>query len=261
MVLKIVALVKFTPELVGGRRFAADNTVDRAAVDGRLSELDEYTAEQALQLSAAAGEAEITYVTMGPAKAEDALRKALAMGGDKAIHILDDGLHGSDAFATSKVIAAAAEKLGFDLLLFGMASTDAGMGVIPAMVAERLQLPQLSYASNVKIDGTTVTIERETDAATETVVGSLPAVVSVTDRTGEARYASFKGIMAARKKPLETWSLADLGIEPATVGAGAAYTAVSTIEARPPRQAGEQVKDDGTGATLLADYLVTQKFI
>jgi electron transfer flavoprotein beta subunit len=265
-VLRIVALVKFTPELVGDRKFAGDDTVDRAAVDGRLSELDEYCAEQALQLAEAAGAAgsdgaEITYVSMGPAGAADALRKALSMGGDKAVHILDDALHGSDAIATSKVLAAAVQKLGFDLLLTGMASTDAGMGVVPSMLAERLGVAQISYASKLSVTGGHVNIERETDNGTESVEGSLPAVVSVTDRTGEARYPSFKGIMAARKKPLETWSLADLGVDPATVGLGASWTSVLSIVPRPPRQAGEAVKDDGAGGVALAEFLVAQKVI
>jgi electron transfer flavoprotein beta subunit len=260
-VLRIVALIKYAPELDGGRRFAADNTVDRAAVAGRLSELDEYTAEQALQVAAGEADAEVTYLTMGPAGAEDALRKALSMGGDKAVHIQDDSLHGSDAVATSRVLAAAVQKLGFDLLLCGMASTDAGMGVIPAMLAERLRVPQISYASALSVKAGAVTIKRETDAATETVEGSLPALVSVTDRTGEPRYPSFKGIMAARKKSIEVWSLADLDIEPAAVGLSAAYTAMASVSPRPPRQAGEIAKDDGEGGVRLAEFLVAGKFI
>jgi electron transfer flavoprotein beta subunit len=259
-VLRIVALVKYTPELTGDRRFAADLTVDRAAAPGRLSELDEYTAEQAIRLQEA-GEAEITYLTMGPESAAEALRKALSMGGDKAVHVSDPALHGADSLATSLVLAKAIEKLGFDLVLTGMASTDAGMGVVASMLAERLGVAQVSFASTLTLDGTTAKITRDTDSASEVVEGSLPAVVSITDRIGEARYPSFKGIMAAKKKPVETWSLADLGVDAGQVGLDQAYTKVLAATARPPRQAGEAVKDDGDGGTKLADFLSAQKFI
>src|ERR1700678_2530586 len=211
--LRITALVKHTPELTGDRRFAADFTLDREAVDGRLSELDEHTAEQAIKLAEGAGEAELTYVTMGPPAAAEALRKALSMGGDRAVHVSDPALHGADAHATSLVLAKALERIGYDIVVCGMASTDAGMGAVPAMLAERLGVPQLSLASRLSLDGDHVTIERETQVATETVEGTLPALVSVTDRTGEARYPTFKGIMSAKNKKVETWSLADLGID------------------------------------------------
>ena len=258
---RIVALIKYTPELESNRRFAADNTVDRAAVPGRISELDEYTAEQAIQVAEKTGDAEITYLTMGPASAADALRKALSMGGDKAVHINDEALHGSCALSTSLVLAKAIEKLGYDMVLTGMASTDGNMGVLPAMLAERLGVPQVTYAASMSVSGNTVTIERETDAATETIEGSFPAVVSVTDRTGEARYPSFKGIMAAKKKPMETWSLADLGIDASEVGLGAASSTVLSVTARPARQGGTVVKDEGEGGVKLAEFLTAQRFI
>jgi electron transfer flavoprotein beta subunit len=259
-VLRIVALVKYTPELTGDRHFAADFTIDRPAAGSRLSELDEHAAEQAIRL-AEAGQAAITYLTMGPPGAADALRKALSMGGDKAVHITDDGLHGADALATSLVLARAVERIGFDLVLCGMASTDAGMGIVPAMLAERLGIPQISLAASLSLDGDRVSIEREGQAAIETVEGTLPALVSVTDRTGEARYPSFKGIMAAKRKVIETWSLADLGVDASSVGLGSAYTKVLSATPRPPRQSGEIVKDEGDGGVRLADFLSTQKFI
>ncbi len=244
---KIVVLVKFTPDLTGDRSFQADGTVDRVSVPGRLSELDEHAAEQALQVKEA-GDWELTYLTMGPDGAQDALRKALSMGGDAAVHVRDDALHGSDAFATSLVLAAAIQRIGFDLVLTGMASTDAGMGVVPALLAERLAVPQLTFV-------------RDSDASAETVTARLPAIVSVTDRTGEARYPSFKGIMAAKKKPVEVLSLADLGIDPGQVGLAAARSTVLSASRRPARSAGEQVKDDGDGGTLLADFLAANRFI
>ncbi len=255
--LRITALVKHTPELTGDRKFAADFTLDRDAAGGRLSELDEHTAEQAIRLKEAAADAELTYVTMGPAAAAEALRRALSMGGDRAVHISDEALHGADVHTTAIVLARAIERIGFDILLCGMASTDAGMGAVPAMLAERLGVPQLSLAAKLTLDGDAVTIERDTQAATETVRGTLPALVSVTDRTGEARYPTFKGIMAAKKKQVETWTLADLGI--GAVGDG--YTKVLSATPRPPRAGGEIITDDGSGASQLTAFLSAQKFI
>ena len=257
---KIVVLVKFTPDLTGDRSFQADGTVDRVSVPGRLSELDEHAAEQALQVKES-GDWELTYVTMGPDGAQDALRKALSMGSDAAVHVRDDALHGSDAFATSLVLAAAIQRIGFDLVLTGMASTDAGMGVVPALLAERLAVPQLTFAGQLTVTGDTAQIVRDSDTSAETVTARLPAVVSVTDRTGEARYPSFKGIMAAKKKPVEVLSLADLGIDPGQVGLAAARSTVLSASRRPARTAGEQVKDDGDGGKLLADFLVAHRFI
>ncbi len=259
--MKIVVLVKHVPDAAGDRSFAADLTRDRAAVDGRLSELDEYAVEQALQVVEKAGEGEITFLTMGPASAGEALRKALSMGGDAAVHVVDDALHGSDALATSLVLAAALGKLEWDLVICGMASTDGTMSVVPAMLSERLGVPGLTLASSLTIDGTAVTIRRDGDDASTTVTASLPLLVSVTDQTGEARYPSFKGIMAAKKKPVTTYTLADLGIEPAQVGLSAAWSAVESATKRPPRQAGVIVTDEGDGGVKLADFLSAGKFI
>ena len=259
--MKIVVLVKHVPDAAGDRSFAADLTSDRAAVDGRLSELDEYAVEQALQVVEKAGEGEITFLTVGPAEAGDALRKALSMGGDAGVHVVDDGLHGSDALATSLVLAEALKKLEWDLVVCGMSSTDAWMSVVPAMLAERLGVPGLTLASELTVEGTTVTIRRDNDDASTTVVGSLPALVSVTDQTGEARYPSFKGIMAAKKKPVTTYTLADLGIDAGQVGLGGAWSAVESATKRPPRAAGVVVTDEGDGGVKLAEFLATGKFI
>jgi electron transfer flavoprotein beta subunit len=259
--MKIVVLVKHVPDAAGDRGFAADRTTDRAAVDGRLSELDEYAVEQALQVVEKAGEGEITFLTMGPEAAGEALRKALSMGGDAAYHVVDDALHGSDALATSLVLAKAIERLSPDLVVCGMASTDGTMSVVPAMLSERLGLPGLTLASSLSVEGGAVTIRRDGDDASTTITAPLPALVSVTDQTGEARYPSFKGIMAAKKKPVETLSLSDLGIEPAQVGLGAAWTAVESVTKRPARQAGTIVTDEGDGGVKLAEFLATNKFI
>lgn len=260
--MRIVVLVKYVPEPTAVWRFAADLTVDRAGTEGRLSQLDEHAVEQAVRLAeSAAPDSTVVCLTMGPAPAADALRKALAMGGQEAVHVLDDALRGSDALATSLVLASAVRRLGFDLVICGMASTDAEMSVIPSMVADRLGVPQATHASAVSIDGTSVTVRRETDSATEEVVVPLPAVVSVTDQSGEPRYPAFKAIMAARRKPLQTWTLADLGIGSTEVGTAAAGTVVLAAEPRPPRAAGTVVVDEGDAAARLADYLVEAKLL
>jgi electron transfer flavoprotein beta subunit len=198
---------------------------------------------------------------MGPADAGDALRKALSMGGDAGVHVVDDGLHGSDAVATSLVLAEVLKKLEWDLVIAGMSSTDAWMSVVPAMLAERLGVPGLTLAGELTVEGTTVTIRRDDDDASTTVVGSMPALVSVTDQTGEARYPSFKGIMAAKKKPVTTYTLADLGIDAAAVGLGGSWSAVESATKRPPRAAGVVVTDEGDGGVKLAEFLATGKFI
>jgi electron transfer flavoprotein beta subunit len=261
--MNIVVCVKYVPDATGDRRFEEDNTVDRVGVDGLLSELDEYAVEQALQLKEKlADDSEVTVLTVGPEGAVDAVRKALQMGADKGVHVSDEAIAGSDALATSLVLAEAIKKIDHDIVLCGMASTDGVMGVVPAMVSERLGVPGATFASELEVDGDTVRIRRDGDAATVMVEASLPAVLSVTDQTGEARYPSFKGIMAAKKKPVETWSLADLGVDAEMVGLSAAWTTVENTEERPPRTAGEIVTDeDGSGAEALVGFLASKKFI
>ncbi|WP_432009730.1 electron transfer flavoprotein subunit beta/FixA family protein, partial [Streptomyces bacillaris] len=255
MSLRIVVCVKYVPDATGDRRFADDLTVDREDVDGLLSELDEYAVEQALQIADGADDAEITVVTVGPEDAKDALRKALSMGADKAVHVEDDDLHGTDVIGTSLVLAKAVEKTGYDLVICGMASTDGVMGVLPALLAERLGVPQVTLLSEVAVDGGVVSGRRDGDTASEQLEASLPAVVSVTDQSGEARYPSFKGIMAAKKKPVQSLDLDDLGIEADEVGLEGAWTAVDEAAERPARTAGTIVKDEGEGGRQLAEFL------
>lgn len=261
--MNIVVCVKHVPDAQGDRAFeSSDHTTDRDSVDGLLSELDEYAVEEALKLKEAGDGGEVTVLTMGPAKAADAVKKSLQMGADKGVHVSDEALAGSDALATSLVLAEAITKLGpVDLVLTGMASTDGTMSVVPAMVAERLGLPQVTFASEVTIADGTVTVRRDGDVATEIITSSLPAVVSVTDQINEPRYPSFKGIMAAKKKPVETWSLADLGVDAGAVGAAGAYTKVLSVTKRPPREQGQIVTDEGDGGSKLADFLASRKFI
>ena len=261
--MKIAVCVKYVPDATGDRHFEDDKTVDRVGVDGLLSELDEYAVEQALQVKEKLGDdTEVTVLSVGPEQATDAIRKALQMGADKGVHVVDDAIAGSDALATSLVLAEAIKKIDHDLVVCGMASTDGSMGVVPAMLAERLDVPAVTLGSEVEVDGTTVRIRRDGDAATETIEGTLPLVLSVTDQSGEARYPSFKGIMAAKKKPVETWSLGDLGVDAELVGLSAAWSTVEETSARPPRTQGEVVTDeDGSGATALVEFLASKKFI
>ncbi|MCW2758139.1 MAG: electron transfer flavoprotein beta-subunit, partial [Nocardioidaceae bacterium] len=213
--MNIVVCVKYVPDATADRHFESDNTVDRVGVDGLLSELDEYAVEQALQLKEKLDDgSEVTALTVGPEKAADAIRKALQMGADKGVHVVDDAIAGSDALGTSSVLAGAITKIGdVDLVVCGMASTDASMSVVPAMLAERLDLPQVTFGSVIESQGAEFRIKRDGDTATEVIGATAPLVLSVTDQSGEARYPSFKGIMAAKKKPLETWSLSDLGVD------------------------------------------------
>src|SRR6476646_5012650 len=206
-------------------------------------------------------EAEVTILTMGPEKAAESIRKALSMGADKAVHLLDDGLAGSDALSTSYAIAKVLEQTGFDLVICGSESTDARMGVMAAMLAERLGVPQVSLASKVEIDGTAIRIRRVSEDGYFEVESTLPAVISVVEKINEPRYPSFKGIMAAKKKPVQTMSLADAGIDPALVGLGGAATEVGEHAQRPPGQAGTVVKDEGDGGVKVAEFLAAQKFI
>jgi electron transfer flavoprotein beta subunit len=259
--MNIVVCVKQVPDTWAERKLKqADSTLDRESVDGVINELDEYAIEEGLQQAEAHG-GEVTILTMGPQKASDSIRKALSMGADKAVHVLDDGLAGTDGLQTSQVLAQVLTRIGFDLVILGSESTDARMGVMAAMLAERLGVPQVSLASKVEIDGQSIKVRRQTDFGYDQVEASLPAVVSVVEKINEPRYPSFKGIMAAKKKPVETLGLADLGIEADQVGLAGAATEVVSFAQRPPRQAGTIVKDEGDGGVKAAEFLAAQKFI
>ena len=259
--MNIVVCVKQVPDTAVERTLKRDDaTLDRESADGVINELDEYAIEEALRI-AEAHEGEVTVLSMGPQKAADSIRKALSMGCDKAVHLLDDGLAGSDALQTSYALAQVLGRIGFDLVVLGSEATDARTGLLAAMLAERLGVPQLSLASKVEIEAPAITIHRQADYGYDTVEASLPAVVSVVEKINEPRYPSFKGIMAAKKKPVETLGLADAGIDPAQVGLAAAATEVVSFAQRPPRQAGVVVKDEGDGGVKAAEFLTTRKFI
>ena len=261
--MNIVVCVKQVPDTWSEKKLAAsDSTLDRAATDPVMNEMDEYAVEEALKLQEAHG-GEVTILCMGPDAATETVRKALSMGADKAIHVIDDGLHGSDALATSLALAKAIDKAGgFDLVLLGSESSDARMSVVPAMLAERLGLPQLTFAKEVTADGSgAISIKRLTDDGYQVVEASTPAVVSVVEKINEPRYPSLKGIMAAKKKPVETYGLADLGVDAGEVGTAGAWSKVESFEAAPPRQAGTVVTDEGEGADKLLEFLASKKFV
>ena len=259
--MNIVVLVKQVPDTYSERKLRAeDGTLDRDAADAVINELDDYAIEEGLQLAEKHG-GEVTIVSMGPEKAAEAIRKALSMGADKAVHISDEALRGSDGLVTSAVLAKVLERTGFDLVILGSESTDARMGTLASMLAERLGLPQLSFASKVETDGSAISIHRQADYGYDTVEATLPAVVSVVEKINEPRYPSFKGIMAAKKKPVETLTVADLGLEASQVGLAASPTEVVSFAARPPRAAGVVVTDEGDGGLKAAEFLAVRKFI
>ena len=259
--MNIVVLVKQVPDSGSERRLdPQDNTVARAGADNVINEMDEYAIEEALQVRDREG-GEVTVLTVGPESAADAIRKALSMGADRAVHVVDDAIHGSDAVATSAVLAAALQQMEYDLVLCGAEATDSQMSVMPALLAERLGLPQLSGARKLTVEGGVAKVERQTDGGYWAVEAPLPAIVSTWDTINEPRYPSFKGIMAAKKKPVETKSLADLGVDASAVGLANATTQVLDFAGRPPKGEGVKVPDEGDGAQQLVDFLAAQKFV
>ncbi|MGY1825056.1 MULTISPECIES: electron transfer flavoprotein subunit beta/FixA family protein [unclassified Blastococcus] len=259
--MNIVVLVKQVPDSGSERKLdPADNTVDRASADNVINEMDEYAIEEALTIKEAQG-GEVTVLTVGPDSATDAIRKALSMGADKAVHVVDDAIHGSCAVQTSAVIAAALGQMEFDLVMCGAEATDAQLSVMPALLAERLGLPQLSGARKVTIEGGVAKVERQTDGGYWALEAPLPAIISTWDTINEPRYPSFKGIMAAKKKPVETKTLADLGLDAGSVGLATATSKVLDFAGRPPKGEGVKVTDEGDGAQKFVDYLAAQKIV
>jgi electron transfer flavoprotein beta subunit len=259
--MNIVVLVKQVPDSGAERALRpGDHTVDRDSANNVINEMDEYAIEEALKIQEAQG-GEVTILTVGPEQAAEAVRKALQMGADKGVHVVDDGLRGSCALGTSKVLAAALGTLNPDLILAGAESTDGGVQVMPHMLAERLGIAALTGARKLTIDGSTLTIERQTEEGYEEVTASTPAVVSVWDTINEPRYPSFKGIMAAKKKPVQTLSLADLGVAADEVGFTGATSTVVEAAKRPPRSGGTKITDSGDGGAKLVEFLAAEKFV
>jgi electron transfer flavoprotein beta subunit len=258
----IVVLVKQVPDTWAERKLSdSDKTLDRASVDVVMNEIDEYAVEEALRLKESSG-GEVTVLTMGPERAVETIRKALSMGADKAVHLTDPALAGSDAVQTSYALAQVLSTLEYDLVIAGSEATDSRMSIMTALLAERTGQPQLSGARKVTADGSgTVRIERQTEGGYDVVEAATPALVSVVEKINEPRYPSFKGIMAAKKKPLTTLTIADAGIDAGQVGLASAPSQVASFATKPPRSAGQVVKDEGDGGVKIVVFLASQKLV
>ena len=260
--MKIVVCIKQVPATTAEKRYTADLRLDRASAESVINPLDEYAVEQALRLAETGAADNVTYLSMGPEQASEALRRALAMGGDEAYLVTDEALAGADEWATATVLAAALDKLAPDVALMGMASDDARGSLVPGAVAAKRGLPLLSYGSELSLADGAARIRRLTATGYDLIEAPLPVVATVTDQVGEPRYASLKGIMAAKRKPLETWSLADIGVDP-TALRGAALTRVVEAkppEAKPPTERVENASADEAAAKI-ADWLAARKLI
>lgn len=261
----IVVLIKQVPDTWSERKLSdGDYTLDRDAADAVLDEINERAVEEALLIKEREGDAAgtVTVLTAGPERATEAIRKALSMGADKAVHLLDAGIHGSDMVQTGWALARALGAIeGTELVIAGNEATDGTGGAVPAIIAEYLGLPQLTHLRKVNVEGGKITGERETDDGVFTVEATLPAVISVTEKINEPRFPSFKGIMAAKKKEVTTLTLAEIGVEGDEVGLANAGTSVVSSTPKPPKTAGEKITDEGEGGTKIAEYLVAQKII
>ncbi len=261
----IVVLIKQVPDTWSERKLSdGDYTLDRDAADAVLDEINERAVEEALLIKEKEGDAAgtVTVLTAGPERATEAIRKALSMGADKAVHLLDAGLHGSDMVQTGWALARALGTVeGTDLVIAGNEATDGTGGAVPAIIAEYLGLPQLTHLRKVSIEGGKVIGERETDDGVFTVEASLPAVISVNEKINEPRFPSFKGIMAAKKKEVATLTLAEIGVGADEVGLANAGSSVLSSTPKPPKTAGEKITDEGEGGKKIAEYLVAQKII
>ena len=259
----IVVLIKQVPDTWSERKLTdGDFTLDREAADAVLDEINERAVEEALLIKEKQGDGTVTVLTAGPERATEAIRKALSMGADKAVHIKDDGLRGSDIIQTGWALARALGAIeGTDLVIAGNESTDGVGGAVPAIIAEYLGLPQLTHIRKLTVDGDKVTAERETDEGVFTLEATLPAIVSVNEKINEPRFPSFKGIMAAKKKEVTELTLADIGVEADEVGVANAGSTVLSSTPKPAKTAGEKIADEGDGGTKIAQYLVAQKLI
>ncbi|NWJ46358.1 MAG: electron transfer flavoprotein subunit beta/FixA family protein [Chloroflexi bacterium] len=259
--MKIVVCVKQVPITTGTNKIDPNTLrIVREGVDAELDPADEYGIEAALQLIEAQG-GEITLVSMGPDRAIEAIRRGLAMGADKAIHISDPALSGSDALTTARILAAAIKRVNPDLVICATESSDAYTGIVPAGIAQLLDIPQLTFAKKLTVENGKATIQRQIEGGYQTVEASLPALVTVTGSINEPRYPALKGIMQAKKKPVETLTAADLGFATSEVGSAGAKERVLGWNPAPQRQAGVLIKDDGNAAVAIADYLQKLKVI
>ena len=254
--MNVVVSVKHIPDPNLPMEMSGDR-IKREGIQGVLDPGDEFGVEAGLQIKEAAG-GEVTLVSMGPPPAMEAIRRALSMGADKGILISDDALAGADALVTAKVLAAAIKRSEFDLVICGVESTDGYTGAMPAMVAEFLDIPMVTFVKKFEQTEGTLKVDRQTADGYHVVECPLPALVTVTAGVNEPRYASFKGIMAAKKKPVEQLSLTDLGLSADEMRVGQSIASMTAAEAR---KAGEVIEDDGSAAARIADFLAEAKVI
>ena len=257
--MKIAVCVKQVPE--GNSRIdPGTRRLDRSG-EGALNPFDANAVEEALRLKDAVGQGEVVLVSMGPPKAQDALRKALAMGADRAVLVSDEGAAGADLVATSYALAKALERESADLVLFGQQAGDSDGAVLWAAVADRLRMPVVSQAAEVTHADGKVTVKRQTEFGYDVIEAPLPAVVAVSDAINEPRYPSLKGIMGAKSKPQETVSLADLGVEPERGGEQGSRTEVYALNEPPARGDSRKIEDGGDAAQAVVDFLVEKRLV
>src|SRR5919204_229089 len=257
--MKIAVCVKYVPE--GTKRIdPATKRLDRSG-EGALNHFDANAVEEALRLRDATGDGEVVLVSMGPAKAQDALRKALAMGADRAVLVSDEAAAGSDLVATSLALAKVLERESADLVLFGQQSGDADGAVLWAAVAERLRRPVVSQAAELTVADGKARVKRQTEFGYDVIEAPLPAVVAVSDAINEPRYPSLKGIMGAKKKPQDTVSLSELGVEAGEAGEAGSRTEVYELGDPPARGDTVKIEDDGTAAEKILAFLQEKKVL
>jgi len=257
--MKIAVCVKHVPE--GAKRIDPETKrLDRSG-EGALNPFDTHAVEEALRLKAETGEGEIVLVSLGSAKAQDALRKALAMGADRAVLVTDDAAAGSDLVATSQVLARVLERQNADLVLFGQQGNDSDGAVLWAAVADRLRLPMVSQAAELTRADGSLRVKRQTEFGYDIIEVPLPAVVAVSDAINEPRYPSLKGIMGAKSKPQETLSLQDLDVPAEAAGENGSKTEVLALNAPPSRGESRKIEDDGNAAQAIVDFLTEKRLI
>jgi electron transfer flavoprotein beta subunit len=258
--MKIIVLVKEVPDTYGDRKLDLETGLaDRGASEAVIDEIGERSLEVALSYAHKNAGTEIVVLSMAPEGSAATIRKGLAMGATSAVHVADEGLLGADLGLTAEVLAAAIQRTGYDLVITGNLSTDGSGGLIPAMVAELLGVPHATALSSVDISEAAVSGERSTDGGTMQVSAPLPAVVSITERLPDARFPNFKGIMAAKKKPFEVVTLADLAVDPAADAASRSI--VISIAEKPPRSAGVKIVDEGDAGEQLAEFLAQNRLV
>jgi len=257
----IAVLVKQVPDTYSERKLrSSDWLLDREGCDAVIDEIDSKGVEMGLKLVEAHG-GEVVVVTMGPVRAAETLRKALAMGAHRAVHVVDDVFVGSDAVQTSAALAAALVRLKVDVVITGNEATDGRGALMAGMLAERLGFAAVTSVTSVDVVGSVLTATRVVEGGSASVSAVLPVVLSVNEKVGEPRYPNFKGIMAAKSKPVQVFSAADLGLDPALLGWAAASTQVVAGEVAAVKAAGEKVADDGAGGVSIAQFLVGRRLI